>query len=531
MKLRTEFRVIKKVALLLRVSTQQQVVGNSLDTQEKVLREWAAREGWEVGATYEDAGKSAYRKVAGRDAFLQMIEDAEAGKFDAVLVLKGDRWMRGVRYSTEFRERLFAVGVQYKSLEEPGAWDGSLGGFLQGNIADTFAEYYSLDLSIKKTRNLRTHAENGLTLGDVPFGHRRDDPRQPIYPDPEQALAVRRMFERYATGLVSMDELADDLNSQGFRPRSKRGKIRFSKASVVGMLKNPVNVGFVTRYGELIRVGLHEAIVPEELFDRVQLMIRQRAGKPRANAAQPPRPNLLSGIGFCVTCGNPLWANSALHGRLCYYRCSSRQRGGVCDDRSIGVRAEELEARIGLMFESMELPKAWQERVRLLTQEDQPDDLDQQRRYWEREIGRAKAGYKAGVLDVDEAAEMRRTAEAHLADLRPIAAERAIESGATLTNMREIWPRLTADERREAVRITLAAVGVDLRRGEIKAVQPRTDFAPLFQAVSEDEGGVVQFCDWRPRSASGALTNRCSFRLRAAEGLHSDAVAVPVRGD
>jgi len=222
-------RAIKRVALSLRVSTESQVDGFSLQTQETVLRAWAERGSWEVVEVYVDAGRSAYRKVEGREAFIRMIDDAEAGRFDAVLVQKGDRFMRGIAQATLVRDRLRFAGVQYKSLEEPGAWDGTPGGFLQGSLSDMFAEYYSLDLSIKKTRNLLTRAESGLTLGDVPWGYLRDDPKQPIYPDPELAPMVRHLFARYSTCLCSMGELAEELNAAGFRPHSKRRKLRFSK--------------------------------------------------------------------------------------------------------------------------------------------------------------------------------------------------------------------------------------------------------------------------------------------------------------
>ena len=502
MKTRAELRQIRKVALLLRVSTEDQVSGSSLTTQANLLREWAAKEGWEVVGVYEDAGKSAFRKVKGRDAFLKMIDDAEAAKFDAVLVLKGDRWMRGVGFSAIYRERLFAAGVHYKSLEEPGAWDGSLGGFLQGSLADTFAEYYSLDLSVKKTRNLRTRAEMGLTLGDVPFGYVRDDPKQAICPHLAQAVVVLMIFEWYATSLYSMDQLADELNSRGFCPRSKQGKLRFSKASVQGMLKNPVYAGYVTRYGSILGDGLHEAIVPRDLFDRVQKVIAARARKPRSYSQRPPYPYLIAGIAYCASCGGPLWANSAAGGRYHYYRCPAGSRGEVCIDDGISSRIDGPESVLAEMFERMRLPETWQERVRELTFRDEDKDaIEKQERYWQRQIMRAKEGFRAELLTAAEATAMKREAEDHLRELESLQSSVAIASAPILTDMCEAWPLLTQEERREAIRITLSDVRIDVRHGDVKALRPVDSFAPLFQAVAES-GGAVGFCDWRPRADS-----------------------------
>ncbi len=47
---------------------------------------------------------------------------------------------------------------------------------------------------------------------------------------------VRRAFEQYAGGNRSMLEIADELNAAGFRPRSKRGRLVFSKATERGTL-------------------------------------------------------------------------------------------------------------------------------------------------------------------------------------------------------------------------------------------------------------------------------------------------------
>jgi site-specific DNA recombinase len=502
MKKRVELREIRKVALLLRVSTEDQVAGNSLTTQEKLLRDWAYRESWVVVEVYVDAGKSAFRKVAGRDAFLRMIDDAEAHRFDAVLVLKSDRWMRGVGFSAIYRDRLFAVGVHYKSLEEPAAWDGSLGGFLQGSVADTFAEYYSIDLSLKMTRNLRTRAEQGLTLGDVPFGYVRADAKHPICPEPREAVVVLMIFERYATGIYSMDQLANELNSRGFVPRSKRGKLRFSKASVQGMLKNPVYAGFVTRHGTVVGDGLHEAIVPRELFERVQRMIATRSRKPRSFSPTSHFPYLVAGIASCASCGGPLWANSAAGGRYHYYRCAARSRGEVCPDDGVGTRVDLPEGLIGDMFRRMRLPVAWQERVRVLTlQNDHQESRDSQTRFWEREIARAKEGFRADLLTAQEAARMKCEAEERLRELEPLRSMRAVAAAPILTDMCEAWPLLSPDERRDAARIMLADVRIDVRRGDVKGLRPKDSFALLFQAVAES-GGAVRFCEWRPRADS-----------------------------
>jgi len=339
-----------------------------------------------------------------------------------------------------------------------------------------------------------------------------------------QAPVVLMIFESYATGLYSMDQLADELNSRGFCPRSKQGKLRFSKASVQGMLKNPVYAGYVTRHGEILGDGLHEAVVPRDLFARVQQVIAQRARKPRSYSQQPPYPYLLAGVAYCASCGGPLWANSAAAGRYHYYRCPASLRGEVCSDDGISTRIDAPEAMLAAMFERMRLPDTWQERVRLLTlQDEDKDSIREQERYWQRHIERAKEGFRADLLTATEASATKREAEDHLRELGSRHSSVAIGSALIMTDMCEAWPHLSPAERRDAVRIMLADVRIDVRRGDVLGIRPADSFAPLFQAVAES-GGAVGFCDWRPRAGStspaGVVPDRAGHGAMAMRSWH-----------
>src|SRR3974390_392651 len=86
---------------------------------------------------------------------------------------------------------------------------------------------------------------------------------------PVRAELVRELFERYATGSESDRSLAEWLNSKGQRTSRGRG---FGKDTVREMLVNSACGGYVSGLRSKARSirGVHEAIVSEELFDRVQ---------------------------------------------------------------------------------------------------------------------------------------------------------------------------------------------------------------------------------------------------------------------
>ena len=81
-----------RVGACLRVSSEEQISGYSLDAQRRAIEGFYAARGWGEITWYEDAGRFAYADdLAKRSAFARLLGDAEAGAFDVVLVHKGDR--------------------------------------------------------------------------------------------------------------------------------------------------------------------------------------------------------------------------------------------------------------------------------------------------------------------------------------------------------------------------------------------------------------------------------------------------------
>jgi hypothetical protein len=91
------------------------------------------------------------------------------------------------------------------------------------------------------------------------------------------------MFERYDTGQESDRSLAAWLNAKGARTAKDR---EFCADTVRDMLRNAAYCGYVSGQRDTAKTikGLHEPIVPEDLFDRVQ---ERRAYKAKVQAAEP----------------------------------------------------------------------------------------------------------------------------------------------------------------------------------------------------------------------------------------------------
>ncbi len=69
-----------RVAAYIRVSSQDQVDGHSLEAQIRAIREYCLTRGWELVAIYREEGKSAHTdSIYKRPKFRQLLDDCAEG--------------------------------------------------------------------------------------------------------------------------------------------------------------------------------------------------------------------------------------------------------------------------------------------------------------------------------------------------------------------------------------------------------------------------------------------------------------------
>ena len=101
-------------ALYARVSTKDK--GQETENQLVQLREFAAKQGWQITREYIDCETGS---KSDRQEFQAMFADASRRKFDLVLFWSLDRLSReGVLETLQHLNRLTACGVGYKSFTE-----------------------------------------------------------------------------------------------------------------------------------------------------------------------------------------------------------------------------------------------------------------------------------------------------------------------------------------------------------------------------------------------------------------------------
>ena len=191
------------------------------------------------------------------------------------------------------------------------------------------AEYYSEELSEKVIRGQTENALKGkCTGGTGTIGYKIDEDKF-YHLDPLTAPLVLEAFQRYDNG-DKMVEIVNFLNDKGVR-NMLGGKMTHS--SVNTMLKNRRYIGELS-FRDIVVPEAIPAIVPKDLFDRVQKRLDKNKRAPACSKADEEY--LLTTKLFCGKCGALMFGESGTSatGRTYYYyKCANVKRRRGCNKR------------------------------------------------------------------------------------------------------------------------------------------------------------------------------------------------------
>lgn len=300
----------------------------SIEGQVRECRAYAEKNGLTVIDTYIDRAKSASKDTEKREDFLRMIRDSSRRLFDTVLVWKLDRFARSRFDSAHYKNILKKNGVKVVSATEHIA-EGPEGIILE-SMLEGMAEYYSAELAEKIRRGQTENALKGSRNGGTPpFGYLMVDHR--LQPDPVTAPIALEIFKCYAEG-ITIKEIITDLTRRGIKTRTGQN---FKYSSFSSLLKNRTYIGEF-RYRDTIIPGGVPAIVPQEIFDRVQIRVEKNRHAPAmAKAADK---YLLTTKLFCGKCGRMMAGESGTSktGKIHhYYKCGNAKRKKTCDKKAV----------------------------------------------------------------------------------------------------------------------------------------------------------------------------------------------------
>jgi len=135
-----------------------------------------------------------------------MIKEIESGDSFGILSWHPDRLARN---SVDGGKIIYLVDTgKIASLKFPTFWfDATPQGKFMLNIAFGQSKYYIDNLSENIKRGLRQKLRNGVYPSYAPIGYLNELRHHTIIKDPNRADAVRKVFEAYATGKYTFEDL------------------------------------------------------------------------------------------------------------------------------------------------------------------------------------------------------------------------------------------------------------------------------------------------------------------------------------
>ena len=300
----------------------------SIEGQLRECQEYADKQGITIFGTYVDRAYSA--KTDNRPEFQRMIKDSAKHLFDVVIVWKLDRFARNRYDSAHYKNTLRKNGVRLLSAKEQIS-DGPEGIILE-SMLEGFAEYYSAELAVKVIRGM---TENALKCkyngGTITYGY-TVDAEQCYQVDPLTAPIVVDVFKKYAEG-YTIQEIVDYLKEMKVSS-ARKGRITFN--TVTHMLHNRKYIGEY-KYRDVIKPNGIPAIVPKELFDKVQERLEKNRRAPARHKAEDDY--LLTTKLHCGKCGAFMVGESGTSQMKIvyhYYKCvNAKKKQKICKKKAV----------------------------------------------------------------------------------------------------------------------------------------------------------------------------------------------------
>ena len=322
------------VVLYLRVSSDEQAHGFSLDYQEESMRKFCEMKGYSIAAVYrEDHSAKNFKRPEW--AKLQAYVKANKRNTDKVLLSKWDRFSRNVHKAFDIINVFDDMGIEINAVEQ----------WLEPENPDRIvllSFYLSIAEAERKKIASRTKdgtyqaKREGYYASRAPYGydsHRNGVKSERNVAKGKRALLIPNGEAQFVTRAFA--EVAKNLEPlETIRKRLCKEGMQMSKSSFSEMLKNIIYAGKVIvpeykKESAYIVDGKHKALIDLHTFNKVQEVFRKSRWhglKPKHRNEDFPLRDFLT----CEHCGRQIMGSKS-KGRSKYY--SYYHCRGNCETR------------------------------------------------------------------------------------------------------------------------------------------------------------------------------------------------------
>ena len=298
-----------------------------------------------------------------RTEFNKMLDMADNGEIDVIVVMKLDRFSRSVEDASRSIKRIQQANC-FLIAGDINCMPNTPSDVLLLNFMTILNQYYAQRAASDVMASECNNARKGLATGVMPYGYKiiRANKKAPpvIAINENESPAIKLIFKMIAQG-DSYNQVIDELDSQGFKTR--RGD-KFCKSTLNSMLRNEKYCGnliynridgkkkknrvLVEQFGEIRNNGAIPSIIDKKLFDNVKAVLSQKTVcRPRQNKSPA---YILTGFLRCKLCGKPMSGSLTGSKRVRNYICPCHSKKGSehCDTKDIN--ADKLEKALKIVL-------------------------------------------------------------------------------------------------------------------------------------------------------------------------------------
>lgn len=328
----------KKVAYLRKSRADlelESVTGeDTLKRHREIIKKFAEQNSVILDYFYEEVVSG--ETIQARPKIQELLREIEKNNIDEVYVIDVDRLARGDtedqgRISKTFKFANTKIVTPGKTYDPSNEFDEE---YFEFGLFMSRREYKTINRRLNRGR--LSSVNEGKFVGSVcPYGYTKEKLKgqkgYKLVPLEEEARVVKVIFQKAQEGMKSQ-KIANYLNSLRIKPRKND---EWSSSTIRDILKNPVYYGMIkwnyrktekdmingTIYKSrpkhndyILTKGLHEPLITKKIYDTVNKITTQNAGKSVTNNNELQNP--LAGLVRCSICGRTMQRRNYRSGHI-----------------------------------------------------------------------------------------------------------------------------------------------------------------------------------------------------------------------